>query len=110
MTIKELQATAYSNATILGWNEKHISFTEMIALIHTEVSEALESYRDNEPVSYLNNEFNPSKPCGVASEFADILIRVGHYSELLGIDLEAEVKRKLEYNLSRSYRHGNKKV
>ena len=45
---------------------------------------------------------------GIASEFADILIRIGHYSEMLGIDLEMEVIRKLKFNSLRPYRHGGK--
>ena len=48
------------------------------------------------------------KPQGVASEYADILIRLGHYIRLDGIDIEYEVKRKLAFNQTRPFRHGNK--
>jgi NTP pyrophosphatase (non-canonical NTP hydrolase) len=112
MTIKELQSRSYEQAVISGWAKKEVPVPEMIALIHSEASEALEQYREGRPISYEQSQFSaqPSKPEGIASEFADILIRIGHYAELLGIDLEYEVERKMQYNATRSYRHGNKVI
>ena len=106
MTLREMQEECFSNAVKLGWTEKPIPIPEMIALIHSEASEALEAYRNDEPLSWFSEMDN--KPLGLATEFADILIRVGHYAELLKIDLDYEVRRKLDYNLGRPYRHGGK--
>lgn len=106
MTINEMVGECWSNALALGWAEKEVSVPEMIALIHSEASEALESYRNNNPISFLAD----GKPEGIASEFADILIRIGHYSHLLGINLEQEVKKKLAYNRTRPHRHGGKVI
>lgn len=105
MTITEMVDRCYEQAKASGWTEKEVPIPEQIALIHSEASEALESYRNREPLSWTTAY---GKPQGISSEFADILIRVGHYSRLLGIDLEAEVIRKLEYNATRPYRHGGK--
>lgn len=107
MTLREMQDRCFSNAVQLGWAEKPVPIPEMIALIHSEASEALESFRNGEPISHEDME---GKPLGIASEFADIIIRIGHYAELLGIDLDSEVDRKLTYNLRRPYRHGGKVI
>lgn len=107
MTIKELQQRCYDQAKELGWTEKEIPIPEQIALIHSEASEALEAYRNKEPISWLDNN---NKPQGIGSEFADIIIRIGHYAELNGIDLDFEINRKLTYNMTKGYRHGGKEA
>jgi hypothetical protein len=48
MTITELVDRSYNQAKELGWTEKEIPIPEMIALIHSEASEALESFRNND--------------------------------------------------------------
>jgi len=110
MTLQEMQERCYSNAEKLGWTEKEVPIPEMIALIHSEASEALESYRNKEPLSWTEGAEEYGKPQGLASEFADILIRIGHYATILDINLEYEVDRKLTYNLTRGHRHGGKVI
>ena len=105
MTLTELQHRCYAQAQAKGWTEQTIPIPEMLVLIHSEASEGLESYRNHEPLSWTSEA---GKPEGLASEFADILIRIGHYAELLQIDLDYEVERKLRYNLTREHRHGGK--
>lgn len=107
MTINELVEKSYEQARLSGWTEREVPIPEMIALIHSEASEALECFRKGEAISWTDET---GKPQGVASEFADILIRIGHYSFLLRIDLDEEIKRKLEYNKTRSHRHGGKLI
>ena len=105
MDLKKMQNDVFEWAKSKGWTDKEVSTPEQIALIHSEASEALESWRKNEPVSWVDNNL---KPQGIGSEYADILIRVLHYSTLQGIDLESEYIRKMNYNYKRPYRHGNK--
>jgi hypothetical protein len=68
-----------------------------LCLIHSEVSEALEALRKLDRPNF-------------DEEMADVLIRVLDVSTGLGIDLDAEVRKKLEKNRGRGRRHGGKAV
>lgn len=50
------------------------------------------------------------KPLGVASEAADIFIRLLDFCETWNIDLEDEYEKKMAYNRTRAVRHGGKKA
>ncbi|MCK9479771.1 MAG: hypothetical protein M0R40_09800 [Firmicutes bacterium] len=105
MKINQLQILVYDWAKRKGWCDRIVPIPEQVALIHSEASEALEAWRNKEPQSWTDET---GKPQGVGSEYADIVIRVCHYSALLGIDLQAEILRKMDYNEKREHRHGNK--
>lgn len=49
------------------------------------------------------------KPEGIPTELADVIIRVLDYCGYAGIDIDAAISQKHEYNKSRPYRHGGKK-
>lgn len=80
-----------------GWYDKPVSFGEAMALLHSEVSEALEAWRiwgtdDGTAGSAINPGGDPgAKPEGVGSEFADILIRLLDDCGRFDVDLETEV-------------------
>lgn len=105
-SLAEMGAEVIAWAESKGWEpDPTRTFGEEIALIHSEASEALEAYRE---VGFNHRTWDNGKPDDVPSEFADILIRLLHYAEVHGIDLEAEYERKMEYNWKRAYRHGGK--
>ena len=87
------------------------NFGEVIALIHSELSEAFESYRDGEPPLWFKEANSPDaldKPEGVASELADVLIRVFDYVGAYELPLADALIAKHAYNHTRPYRHGGK--
>lgn len=90
-----------------GWYDKERGFEADIALLHSEISEAFEAYRER---GFDSWEKADGKPMGVASELADELVRLLDTADRLKVDLFAEYRRKMDYNWNRGYRHGGKIV
>jgi NTP pyrophosphatase (non-canonical NTP hydrolase) len=104
-TIKSLCKESHQIAKDHGWWEGERNLLELLALVHSEVSEAVECVRDHQMEMTIGEK---GKPLGLPSELADIVIRVFDLSEHLGIDLEKAVRLKTDFNKTRPYRHGGK--
>lgn len=82
---------------------------EDIALMHSELSEALEDIRNGkDPRTTYYEVGKISKPCGVPAELADVVIRICGFCSRHGVDLGKAVLEKMAYNETRPYRHGGK--
>lgn len=106
MEINKIAKDIHDNAVSHGWwDDGARPIPEVIALCHSELSEALEAYRNKEPMCWLND----GKPDGIAVELVDCVIRIFDYLAAENIDIEHILAIKHLYNTTRPYKHGNKR-
>ena len=93
-----------------GWHDSihEHTFMEKLLLVHSELSEALEEYRDGH--GFTDVYYVDSKPEGIPIELADAVIRLLDLAEIYKIDLSWAIQEKQAYNKTRAYKHGGKKV
>ena len=122
MTISYIVERAHTTAVNHGFWDPEPEFGTAIALVHSELSEAVEEMRagnkirpgDSTPMLYYSGggyvASQPTKcctkPAGVAIELADAVIRIAYLCGQFGIDLEGAIDLKMKYNEGRPYKHG----
>lgn len=100
-TFTGLQREAHRRAVESGWwVEYHTGSDTLrkhfiagkIALVHSEVSEALEGFRKDKMDEHLPHRKS------IEVEFGDAIIRMFDLADELGLDLEGAIIEKMEYN------------
>ncbi len=100
---EEQEVRAFMISSDHGFHEGPNNFGERIALMHSELSEALEYYRKgNGPSDHINFT-------GVEEEFADVIIRIMDTAQEFGLEVAPAILAKMEFNASRPYKNGGKK-
>lgn len=91
MDLKQLQKEIYQNKVNKGFNTTNVNLE--FNYLYGEVAEAFDAYR--------------KKKDDLGEELADVAIYLFGLSEILNIDLEEEIKKKVKKNENRVYKNIN---
>ncbi|MBC8448462.1 MAG: hypothetical protein H8D78_12010 [Chloroflexi bacterium] len=102
MTEETIEAAGGLNAKVAevramcdakGFSAEHSRIWEMLALIHTEISEATDAYKKGLPLE------------AVGEELTDAIIRIFHLLSALDLDADALFDAKMAKNWGRPYKY-----
>ena len=119
--LKALQADIHATALDKGWWDDRNNLISLakshhpstakyaksavvgsaLALIHSEVSEALEADRNGDKPDDKIPEYT-----GMEAELADVMIRIYDLAEAFGLRVNEAMIEKIQMNKSRSHKHG----
>ncbi len=77
-----------------GFSADSARIWEMLALIHTEISEATDAYKKGQPLDKIGEEL------------IDAIIRILHLLSALDLDAEELFEHKMKINWSRPFKFG----
>lgn len=95
LPLKEITTLILTQAKEKGFGTtpNEINVAEKIALIHSEITEAYSAYRHK----------NMNGKDGFHEELGDAVQRILHLAGIFGVDVEAEILKKLATNKDRTW-------
>lgn len=123
MGLNQLSSTIRNNNLIKGFELEDVQIGTQLMLVVSELGEALEAERKGkhcpqETITDIDDDldcglFNPVRfenevKDSFEDEMADSIIRLLDICAFLHIDIDAHIRAKLKYNMTREYKHGKK--
>lgn len=101
---EQIQKQVYEGNVEKGFWDKRIDDGTRIALMHGELSEALEALRYGNPPDQHLPKFD-----SVSVELADVVIRIMDFAQGRKYKVAQAIIAKMNYNTTREHMHGGKK-